>query len=71
MSKKKPDGSWGKPIKVFPRLPVSGHASVTADGRYLYFLTVKDKKSLKREHWTIWYSERRKDGSWGKPKPVD
>ncbi len=71
MSKKQPDGSWGKPVKVFPRLPVSGHASVTADGRYLYFLTAKDKESLKRQHWTIWYSERRKDGSWGKPKLVD
>jgi hypothetical protein len=71
MSKRKPDGSWGEPGKVFPHLAVSGHASVTADGRYLYFLTAKDKESLKRQHWTIWYSERQKDGSWGDPKPVD
>ena len=70
-SEKQPNGIWGKPVKVFPQLPVSGHASVTADGRYIYFLTTKDKESLKREHWTIWYAERQKDGRWGGPKPVD
>lgn len=70
-STKQSGGSWGKPVKVFPELPVSGHASVTADGRYLYFLTVKDKKSLKRQNWSIWYSERKKDGSWGDPMPLD
>ena len=71
VSQKQPDGTWGKPHKVFAHLPVSGHASVTDDGQYLYFLTAKDKESLKREHWTIWYSERQRDGSWGSPKPVD
>ena len=71
VSRKQPNGTWGRPVKVFPRLDVSGHASVTADGRYLYFITAKDKESLKRSHWTAWYSERQKDGSWGTPKPVD
>ncbi|MHA2282357.1 MAG: hypothetical protein ACXAC5_16055 [Promethearchaeota archaeon] len=71
VSKKKPDGSWGKPKKVFPNLAVSGHASVTDDGRFLYLLTAKDKNSLKRGHFTIWYSERQKNGAWGEPKPVD
>jgi len=70
-SKRQPGGTWSKPVKVFPYLAVSGHASVTADGRHLYFLTAKDKESLKRHHWTIWYSERQEDGSWGKPKLVD
>lgn len=70
-SRMQSDGSWAEPVKVLPKLPVSGHASVTDDGKYLYFLTAKDKKSLKREHWTIWYSERNKDGSWGEPKVVD
>ena len=70
-SERRPDGTWGKPTEVFPSLPVSGHASVTADGRYLYFLTVKDKESLKRQHFTIWYAERQKKGTWGEPKPVD
>jgi hypothetical protein len=70
-SQRQPDGSWSKPVEVFPHLEVSGHASVTADGRYLYLLTAKDKESLKRHHWTISYSERQKDGSWGEPKPVD
>lgn len=68
-SKRQLDGSWGKPVKVFNR--VSGHASVTADGRYLYFLTAKDGESLKRHNWTIWYTEKQKDGAWGNPKPVD
>jgi len=71
MSRKQSDGSWGKPVSVFPKLPVSAHASVTDDGKYLYILAAKDKESLKREHWTIWYSERNKDGSWGEPKLVD
>jgi hypothetical protein len=66
-----PDDAWGTPKKVFPQLPVSGHASVTADGRYLYFLSVKDSDDLKREHWTVWYAERRQDGSWAEPRPVD
>lgn len=70
-SQRQPDGGWGKPVKVFPKLLGSGHASVTDDGRYLYFLTTKDKESFKRHHWTISYSERQKDGSWGEPKPVD
>lgn len=71
MSSKQSDGKWGKPVKVFPKLPVSAHASVTDDNKYLFFLSTKDKKSLKREHWTIWFSERKEDGSWGKPKIVD
>lgn len=71
VSKKQPNGNWGKPVKVFPKLAVSGHASVTDDNRYLYFLTAKDKESLKRQHWTIWYSERQENGTWGDPKPVD
>lgn len=70
-SVKRRDGTWGEPGEVFPGLPVSGHASVTADGRFLYFITVKDKESLERENWTIWYAERRPDGNWGAPKPVD
>ncbi|NIM99457.1 MAG: hypothetical protein GTO24_15715 [candidate division Zixibacteria bacterium] len=70
-SERQPNGAWGKPVKVFPHLAVSGHASVTADGRYLYLLTAEDEESLKRHHWTIWYSERQVDGSWGKPRPVD
>lgn len=71
LSRRQPDGSWGKPVSVFPNLPVSAHSSVTDDGKYLYILAAKDKESLKREHWTIWYSERKNDGSWGDPKPVD
>ena len=63
--------SWGKPARVFPKLLVSGHASVTADGRYLYLLTAKDEADLKRQRWIIVYSERQKDGNWGTPKPVD
>ncbi len=66
-----PDGTWGKPAKVFPNLLVSGHASVTADGHYLYFLTVKDKESLNRYQWAICYAARQKDGSWGDLKFVD
>jgi len=66
-----PNGSWSKPVRVFRQLKVSGHASVTAGGRYLYFLTATDEESLKRHHWTIWYAERQKDRSWGKPNPVD
>jgi hypothetical protein len=70
-SRRNSDGAWTTPVKVFPNLPVSGHASVTADGRYLFFLTVKDQQSLDRENWSIWYSEKTKDGTWGNPKPVD
>lgn len=65
------DGTWGHPLPVFPDLPVSGHGSVTADGRYLYFLTAKDRESLNRENWTIWYSERTLSGGWSPPQPVD
>jgi len=64
------DGGWGKPTPVFPDLPLSGHASVTADGKYLYFLSAKDTASLRREDWSIFFSVRQKDG-WGRPKPVD
>jgi Tol biopolymer transport system component len=70
-SDRQPNGTWAKPIKVFPSLPVSGHASITSDGRYLYFLAVKDKESLKRQNFTIWYAERQENGKWGQPKPVD
>jgi hypothetical protein len=71
MSRKRKDGDWSKPEPVFPDLPVSGHASVTADGKYLYFLTAGDEESLRRESWSIWYSERMRNGRWGKPRPVD
>jgi ribosomal protein L24E len=70
-STRQADGGWGVAEKVFPELPVSGHASVTADGKYLYFITAKDKESLKRQHWTIWYAERQEDGGWGNIRPVD
>lgn len=70
-STKRTDGRWGKPVKVFPNLPLSGHASVTADGKYLYFLTATDKESLKRENWSIWYSERKNNGNWSDPRSVD
>ena len=70
-SVRQPDGGWSKPEKVFPQLPASGHGSMTSEGRYLYFLAAKDKASLQREHWTIWYAERKKDGTWGEPKLVD
>ena len=65
------NGSWSAPVTVFPNLPLSGHASLTADNRFIFFLAVKDKESLERENWSIWYSERKKDGSWGEPKLVD
>lgn len=70
-SDRQPDGTWGEPISVFPNLDVSGHASITADGRYLYFLTAKDTESLERQEWSIVYSERQEDGGWGEPKFVD
>jgi Tol biopolymer transport system component len=63
------DGSWGKPEKIYNRF--AGHASVTADGRWLYFIAFKDKKAKDRHNFTIWYAERQKDGSWGEPVPVD
>ncbi len=66
-----PDGSWSTPAKVFPNLPLSGHASLTADGQYIYFLSVKDQQSMNRENWTIWYCRRRPDGLWRTPTPVD
>lgn len=71
VSRKSSEGQWQEPAPVFPQLPVSGHASVTSDGRYLYFLTAGDKESLRREHWTIWYAERGRDGNWTQPRPVD
>lgn len=70
-SEKQEDGTWGEPISVFPNLEGSGHASVTADGKYLYFLTVKDKESFERHEWLLVYSEKQLDGSWGEPIPVD
>ena len=71
VSEKQDDGNWGEPISVFPDLDASGHASVTADGKYLYFLTVKDKESFERHEWLLAYSEKQPDGSWGEPRPVD
>jgi hypothetical protein len=68
-SVRQPDGKWGRPVRVFDR--VGGHASVTADGRYLYFISFKDREARKRDNFTIWYSERQKDGSWGTPRPID
>lgn len=65
------DGTWSEPISVFPDLDVSGHASVTADGRYLYFLTVKDTESFERMELSIVYSERQEDGGWGEPIFID
>ena len=68
-SVRQPDGKWGKPVRIFKQL--AGHASVTANGRYLYFVSVKDRESQLRHNYTIWYSEKQKDGNWGSPKPVD
>jgi hypothetical protein len=68
-SKKQGDGSWGEPEKIFPG--VAGHASVTADGRYLYFIGPKDDQDLQRHHWTVFVSEKQSDGAWGSPQPVD
>ncbi|MBN1699411.1 MAG: PD40 domain-containing protein [Spirochaetales bacterium] len=48
-------------------LPLVGEASFTADGNTLYFASV----SPVDETITIMYAEKKKDGSWGKPKPVD
>lgn len=70
-SEKHSDGSWGKPFCVFPDIPISGHASATADGKYLYFMGAKEKEDIDRSHWILWYSKRQKDGSWGEPIPVD
>ena len=71
VSEKQGDGTWGEPVSVFPNLEGSGHASVTADSRYLYFLTAKNKESLERYEWSFVYSEKQADGSWGEPKLVD
>jgi hypothetical protein len=68
-SVRQPNGKWAKPVRIFKR--IGGHASVTADGRYLYFVSVKDRESQERHNYTIWYSEKQKDGNWGAPKPVD
>ena len=71
LSNRRPAGGWGEPRRVFPQFPACGHASVTADGRHLYFLAAKDKASLKRQHWTIWHATRQRDGTWDEPQLVD
>jgi len=70
-SVKQPDGSWGEPAPVLPQLQVSGHASLTADGKYLYFLTALTADDLAKQHWSICYAVRQADGTWGDPIPVD
>lgn len=70
-SEKQDDETWTEPVNVFPNLDVSGHASITADNKYLYFLTVKNEESLKRHEWAIAYSEQQDDRTWGEPKFVD
>ncbi|MFC2162297.1 hypothetical protein ACFLRF_01330 [Candidatus Altiarchaeota archaeon] len=65
------DGSWSEPEVVLPGLEVSGHASVTADGRRLYYITAKEHEAFIRHEWVVVYSEKREDGSWGEPIYVD
>jgi hypothetical protein len=64
-----PDYTWGEPVRIFER--VSGHASVTADGSELYFISYADQEALERGNITAWFSTRQPDGSWGDPEPVD
>lgn len=70
-SRLKADGTWGTPEPVLRLIPVSGHASVSADNQRLYFLTAADKTALERHCWTIWVADRQKDGTWGNARPVD
>jgi hypothetical protein len=67
------NGQWSPARKVLfgdRQQPLGGEPSLTADGRFLY-ITYSESSSPQRWVLDIWYAERRPDGSWSWPKPVD
>lgn len=58
---------WLKPKLVNLGKNSLNSPSLTKDGNKLYFLHVNHQT----KELTIWFSKRKKDGTWGNPKPVD
>ncbi|RBL88666.1 OmpA family protein [Chitinophaga flava] len=63
----KKDGKWQTPEPFTYNNPEAyslGHATLSRDGRYLYFASDMPGGIGKTD---IWYSEKQQDGSWGTP----
>lgn len=66
------DGKWTKPVKLSKKInkrrSVEKHASITPDGKTLYFSSDRRKGKGGRD---IWVSTKNEKGEWEKPKSLD
>jgi len=67
VSEKSQDGQWSEPILIDLGMTGLSSPSLTKDEKELYFLMENDG----RKELTIWFSQKKPDGTWIAPKPVD